>query len=140
MTINLLVLLIMAGLGLTGIGYGTVRFWRDRRLLREGHRVPGEVVDLLVNKTKSGESYTPVVRFRTADGVPITSSPGRGRQAPFTPDGKPVTVVYDPSRPSRVLVVAGGGSGTQSVVVPFVTLLTVGAGLAIGGVYVFYTF
>ncbi|MFJ8581698.1 DUF3592 domain-containing protein [Micromonospora sp. NPDC093277] len=137
---SLLMLLIMSGLGLTGIGYATVRFWRDRRLLREGHRAPGEVVDLLVNKVKSGEIYTPVVRFHTADGVPVTSSPGRWRQAPFTPDGQPVTVVYDPSRPSRVLVVASGRTGTESVVVPFVALLVIGVALAIAGVYVFYTF
>jgi len=140
MAMPLLVLLVMSGLGLAGIGYGTVRFWRDRRLLRAGHRVPGEVVDLLVNKVKSGEIYTPVVRFHTADGTPVTSSPGRWRQAPFTPDGKPVTVVYDPSRPSRVLVVPDGGTGTQSVVIPFVTLLAVSAAVAIGGVYVFRTF
>ncbi|MEU3453145.1 DUF3592 domain-containing protein [Micromonospora sp. NPDC006766] len=140
MPVPLLVLLVMSGLGSAGIGYGTVRFWRDRRLLREGRRVPGEVVDLLVSKIRSGEIYTPVVRYHTTDGMLMTSSPGRWRQSPFTPDGNPVTVVYDPSRPSRILVVPDGGSGTESVVIPFVALLLVGAGVVIGGVYTFHTF
>ncbi|SCE80851.1 Protein of unknown function (DUF3592) [Micromonospora viridifaciens] len=136
----LVVLLVMSGLGLIGMTYGTVRFWRDRRLLREGPRVPGEVVDLVVTRHTSGESYAPVVRFRTTDGTLVTSSAGRWRQTSFKPDGSQVTVVYDPSRPSRILVVPIGGTGTESVVVPFLVLVGLSAAIAGGGVYVFQTF
>ncbi|MEU2610410.1 DUF3592 domain-containing protein [Micromonospora sp. NPDC007271] len=137
MPVPLLVLLVMLGLALALIVSATVRFRRDRSLLREGTRVPGEVVDLLVHRSKSSASYTPVVRFRTADGALMTSSPGRWHQTFFTAPDSLVTVVYDPSRPARILVVPSGGTGTESMVVPLAVLLMVGVAVTASGVYVF---
>ncbi|WP_327002702.1 DUF3592 domain-containing protein [Dactylosporangium sp. NBC_01737] len=136
MSASLVALVVMFSLGLTGMTFGTIRFWRDLRLLREGVRVPGEVIDLLVTEQTSGESYAPVVRFCTVDGAMVTSSAGRWRQTSFKPDSSQVSVVYDPSRPSRVLVVPTGATGTQSVVIPFAVLLVLSAAIAGGGLYV----
>ncbi|MEU8260129.1 DUF3592 domain-containing protein [Micromonospora sp. NPDC048999] len=133
-----MVLLVLLGLALALIVSATVRFLRDRRLLREGHRVPGEVVDLLVHQSRSSASYTPVVRYCTADGVPMTSSPGRWHQTFFTAPASLVTVVYDPARPARILVAPSGGTGYEPMVVPLAVLLMVGTVVMISGAYVFH--
>ncbi|SCG36400.1 intein N-terminal splicing region [Micromonospora echinaurantiaca] len=129
-----LLLAIMTVLGLSGASYAVVRFRRDLDLLRRGARVPGEVVELRpVTFGYGPRTYHPVVRFRTADGREVTATPGRWRQTPLSAAPGPVTVVHEPSRPSRVLVEAPG-IGTSSVVVPFVTLLGVSViVLVVGG-------
>lgn len=133
-----LVLTIMASLGLAGMAYAAVRFWRDLVLLRRGVRVPGEVVELRpVTLGHGPRTYYPVVRYRTADHSVLTATPGRWRQTPLSAAPGPVTVVHEPSRPTRILVEAPGQAGTSSVVVPFVSLLAVSAAVLVAGIVVF---
>lgn len=133
-----LVLVIMSVLGLSGASYAVVRFRRDLDLLRRGARAPGEVVGLRpVTFGYGPRTYHPVVRFRAADGRELTATPGRWRQTPLSAAPGPVTVVHEPSRPTRILVEAPGIGGTSSVIVPFVTLLGVSVIVLVVGVAVF---
>lgn len=85
-------------------GFVAWNFQRNRRLLREGHRVPGEIVDVRVRKTKSGESFTPIVRYRTRDGRELISSPGWWHQSSTSVPRGQLTVIYDEARPTRIMV------------------------------------
>ncbi|MET8254456.1 DUF3592 domain-containing protein [Micromonospora sp. NPDC005197] len=133
-----LVLTIMASLGLAGMAYAAVRFWRDLGLLRRGVRVPGEVVELRpVTFGHGPRTYYPVVRYQTVDRSVVTATPGRWRQTPLSTAPGPVTVVHEPSRPTRILVESPALGGTSSVVVPFVSLFGVSATVLAVGIVVF---
>ena len=133
-----LVLTIMAGLGLAGMAYAAVRFRRDLGLLRRGTRTPGEVLELRpVTFGHGPRTYYPVVRYRTVDGREVTATPGRFRQTPLSAAPGPVTVVYEPANPTRILVEAPDTGSTSSVVVTFVSLLTVSVVVLVVGIVVF---
>ncbi|MEU8184409.1 DUF3592 domain-containing protein [Micromonospora sp. NPDC049044] len=130
-----LVLTITAGLGLAGMAYAVVRFWRDLGLLRRGVRTPGEVVELRpINRGNGARTYYPIVRYRTADGATVTTTPGRWRQTPLSAAPGPVTVVYEPDRPRRILVESPIIKGRSSVLVPFVSLLIVSVVVLVTGI------
>ncbi|WP_422736762.1 DUF3592 domain-containing protein [Micromonospora sp. WMMD729] len=134
----LVVLVIVAGLGLAGMAYALVRFRRDLALLRRGVRTPGEVVELRpVTRGNGPRTYYPVVRYRTSDGAVVTATPGRFRQTPLSAAPGPVTVVYEPERPNRILVESPSIVGRSSVLVPFVSLLTVSVVVLVVGVGIF---
>ncbi|MCX5067422.1 DUF3592 domain-containing protein [Micromonospora lupini] len=133
-----LVLTIMASLGVAGMAYAVFRLWRDLGLLRRGVRVPGEVVELRpVTLGHGPRTYYPVVRYQPVDGSVVTATPGRWRQTPLSTAPGPVTVVHEPTRPTRILVEAPGQAGTSSVVVPFVSLLAVSVAVLVVGIVVF---
>ncbi|MET8528227.1 DUF3592 domain-containing protein [Micromonospora sp. NPDC005172] len=132
------VLTILAGLGLAGMAYALVRFRRDLGLLRRGVRTPGEMVELRpVIRGNGPRTYYPVVRYRPTDGSVVTATPGRFRQTPLSAAPGPVTVVYEPERPNRILVESPSAAGTSSVLVPFVSLLTVSVVVLVVGIGVF---
>ncbi|MFI5930322.1 DUF3592 domain-containing protein [Micromonospora sp. NPDC051543] len=132
------VLAILAGLGLAGMAYALVRFRRDLGLLRRGVRTPGEVVELRpVTRGNGPRTYYPVVRYRLADGAEVTATPGRFRQTPLSAAPGPVTVVYEAERPNRILVESPSIVGRSSVLVPFVSLLTVSVIVLLVGVGIF---
>ncbi|MFD2767342.1 DUF3592 domain-containing protein [Micromonospora eburnea] len=131
------VLVVLGPLGVSGVVTAVVRLRRDLRLLDRGTRVPGEVVDLRRATLGHGPvTYAPVVRFRTTDGRELTATPGRWRQTPLDGAPGPVTVIYDPARPSRILMEPATGGGTTSVVVPFVTFLVASVIVLVTGIVV----
>ncbi|MEV4821187.1 DUF3592 domain-containing protein [Micromonospora sp. NPDC049274] len=133
-----LVLTIMASLGVAGMAYAVGRFVRDLGLLRRGVRVPGEVVELRpVTLGQGPRTYYPVVRYQTVDGSVVTATPGRFRQTPLSAAPGPVTVVYEPANPTRILVEAADTGSTSSVVVTFVSLLAASVVVLVVGIVVF---
>lgn len=90
-------------------GYG---FLKSRRLARTGLRTDAEVVDLYKRGTGEERVYTPIVRFRTADGQEVVTRTGGASNPPLARLGDQVRVVYQPGNPQVVSIDTVMGRGT----------------------------
>jgi hypothetical protein len=130
-----LVLLVLLAAAVAFIAASAVRFRLVLRLLDHGLPVPGEVVEFRAVRANGTRLYTPVVRYRTADGQDLVSAPGRWTQVTSTRGGGAVTVRYDPAQPSRILVEgAGVRCSRQTFLGAFLLRVSAGVVIAVVGV------
>ena len=96
-----------------GLVFILVSFWNyrnTRQFLAQSATAPGEVVDLVLRSSQTGDSrtssgvYYPVVRFATPEGQYIEFQSGVGSQPPAYRIGDPVTVRYRPDDPYRARI------------------------------------
>jgi hypothetical protein len=88
------------------------RPWRARRLVRDGRAVPGVIRDVTTRAGKGGKSYRLTYEYAASDPFGLPGQPRLGtmtterKEASAYRSGRPVTVVYDPDKPSRSVVYA----------------------------------
>jgi len=120
-----------------------VRIRREARLFeRVAVRSPGVVTDLRyrsVGREISSGTWFPVVRFETADGHEVETEGMYGRRPPPARRGDEVTVLYDPTDPTRAALegkLVGGVLGLSFVIGG---LMFAALGLLVGGIALFVT-
>lgn len=96
--------LVCGGLGLLLMLSAAAWGGHSDRFRRNATRAAGAVIRIEArsfrdSKRRTSVSYSPVVRFRAADGREVEFT-GLGSNPPGYREGDPVTVLYDPARPS----------------------------------------
>ena len=123
-------LTVAAGLAVTSV----LRYRTATTLLRTGRRVPGQIIDV---RPAGPGAFSPIVRFRTRDDHEVIARPHR-RQTTADVRGDRVTVVYDASRPTRIVVDGAGFSATdRRAQLQLTAGLAGGAAVAAAGVAAF---
>ncbi|MDR7278410.1 DUF3592 domain-containing protein [Catenuloplanes atrovinosus] len=122
---------LLLGAAVAAAWTGVTRHRTATALVRTGRRVPGEIVDVRrVTSADGTEGFTPVVRFRTRNDHEVIAQPRRGQTA-ATVRGNRVTVIYDESRPTRIMVDgAGFVTGDRRAALRLAAHLAAGAVLA----------
>jgi hypothetical protein len=126
--------LILAAYGVSGLAFGLNEVLRTRRLLKSGAMARGTVVGAKEDSSDrpSSTTYSPVVRFTTADGrtVEFTSAVGSGSE----PDiGGTVDVRYLADDPEQAEIDRG-----TALMLPPAAALLVGLGLLVAGAVVYF--
>jgi hypothetical protein len=96
------------GVGVVGQALAALLARRSLRRLGSGARAIGRVVgneEEMVERSKGSprKFFFPVVAFESAGGVRTTFRSDTGRPVPI-PEGQPLPVVFDPSRPANAFV------------------------------------
>ena len=124
--------MILAAYGVVCLGAGLIPAWRARGLLKSGAQTQGTVVDVEKDTSyRYGTTYSPVVRFTTADGrtVEFTSAVGTSR----SPDiGGLVPVRYRLDHPEQAEI-----DRTTMWILPAAFGLVGGLGLLVAAVIVY---
>ncbi|WP_248958582.1 DUF3592 domain-containing protein [Sphaerisporangium perillae] len=105
----------LAALVFGGIGIGLLVSAREFR--RIAQRVPGQVIRLRPSRGENGTTYFPTVRFTTVIGQQVEAETNYGTNPPVAPVGGPVTVLYDPAKPTRMRLDGFWAGGTVIAVV-----------------------
>lgn len=121
MSVQVIILLAMAPLGVIFVLVGLVIAARRRVFLSRGVRVPGVVVTLESLRsadTNRTTSYVPVVSFTALTGQQLTVRPyGIFPSNPpgFRP-GQPVPIVYDPANPNKATIASFSSNEWMSLI------------------------
>ncbi len=91
--------IVLVVIALLAIGIPDLLSRRGRQL-----KAQGIVFDNIKNTSDKGDSFTPKVRFATADGRQIEFADGFGVSTTAKPVGNEVTVVYSAENPERAFV------------------------------------
>ncbi|WFE25864.1 DUF3592 domain-containing protein [Solwaraspora sp. WMMD791] len=95
------VAVVPALVGVTAVGYGLLRWRRERAVAALGLRVTGRVTQSRVERRATGRTvFRPVVRFRTLTGEDAVTTGSRPSRRSFVA-GAELDVVYDPADPDR---------------------------------------
>lgn len=124
--------MILAAYGVTVLGFGLIGVLRSRGLLKSGVQTLGEVVGAERDDDDNATTYSPVVRFTTADGrrVEFTSAVGYGSK----PDiGGTVDVRYLPHDPEQAEI-----DRATTLMLPVALGLLTGLGLLVAGAVVYF--
>lgn len=112
----LLFLALLFGIGGPHAVWSGWRVIKEARRLREqGVRVPGVVVRLTFSPSRGtdpGGTYSPVLRFRTAEGQDMETESDVGTSPAPAREGDQVTVIYDPQKPTLARIDSMSGRGT----------------------------
>jgi len=124
------VLFILIGVGIVVLG---VTFWfRSRSFLARAVRTSGVIVDLQRERSRAGDGhgtvYRPIFRFTGPDGRDIVRRAGSASSHPRLRPGEPVTVLFDPQRPSEARIDTLDNRG------PMAAVLTVIFGIVFAGI------
>jgi hypothetical protein len=85
-----------------------------RRLREHGVRVPGVVIRLKFSHSRGDTTrgtYSPVLRFRTAEGQDIETESDVGTTPAPAREGEQVFVIYDPQTPTLARIDSMSGRG-----------------------------
>lgn len=97
--------LLLPLVGLSFLAGGCLVFYQDRRLSRGGGRADAEVVKLdKARQRDGGWTYTPVVRFRTADGAVMVARAKVGWNRRAASPGDRIGIRYQTSNPENVVI------------------------------------
>lgn len=105
--------LVLAAGGLAGLVHGLLEVTRARRLLRHGTRAQARIesVEPTGRRTDDAPDYRLRVRFQagaeSVESACTVNGAGALRARMLKEDGKAVTVLYDPAKPTAILFVEG---------------------------------
>jgi len=97
---------LLFGLLFFAIGWGLTL--RQRSLEKLGIEAQGVVVDLQENYDSDGNTYTPVVQFKTAKGQNVEFTSSYSSSPPSYDVGEAVIVVYLPEQPDKAIIKGDG--------------------------------
>lgn len=92
---------LILGLGVVFFVWAVYSFRNTMTFLNNGYKATATVIDF--HKYESdGEAFAPIFTFRTKDNQLITYELAEGNDPPAWKIGETITVIYDPSDPSKV--------------------------------------
>jgi type II secretory pathway pseudopilin PulG len=98
------VVIVLFIIGLAALLFGMVRSSEKRRLLNEGIRVDGVILQLINDGNSTSPTYFPVVKFKTEQNDWVTERYKIGGNKYLYKEGDAVRVIYDPLNPGRFLL------------------------------------
>lgn len=116
-------------IGLAFLVGSFVSMQNSKAFMKTALSAEGEVLELITRRSSNGTgagtsiSYTPEVKFQTADGQDITFESSVGSNPPSYSQGEKVKVWYDPQDPYRARLDGFAGNYLVSVITGFMGLV-----------------